>query len=308
MVAMGIRKARAELDILLVEAEPGLPPDQGSAGRALAGLDRPVRLTRAGTAARGLELALAGGFHCILLDEALPDRNGFELLADLRRRLGPEPALVLLTGGDGVLAGVEALKRGADDYLPKATLTQRTLERMLRRLLARHAEPPPRPEAAPPEPQDLLTGLATLGRFQAELRHTLAAAQRQALPFTLLVLALEPLQALAGRHGQAAAEAVLAEAGHRLAASGRALDSFFRIGPERFAALLGPGSDDAGAVTRLRQLIQQPIPFAGQTLAAAVRIGAARFPADGRRPETLLKHAEAALLHPRPDPPAPPGP
>ena len=197
-------------------------------------------------------------------------------------------ALALLTGGDSVLAGVEALTRGADDFLPRAKLTPRAMDRLVRRLLTKGAGP------APPAPDlDPLTQLGGRDRFQGDLRRTLAAAQRHGQPFTLLVLALDELQALAG--GQAAVDAVLAGAGHRLAASGRARDAFFRIGPARFAALLGPGSDDAAAVRRLQQLIEQPIDFGGRPLAVAVRIGAARFPADGRRPEALLACAEAAL-------------
>ncbi len=289
MISMGIRRDRAELDILLVASDPPEPrPAQPSPGQALEGLDRPVRLTRAGTAAQGLERALAGPFHCILVDDRLPDRNALDLLADLRLRLGPGAALALLTGGDSVLAGVEALTRGADDFLPRAKLTPRAMDRLVRRLLTKGAGP------APPAPDlDPLTHLGGRDRFQGDLRRTLAAAQRHGQPFTLLVLALDELQALAG--GQAAVDAVLAGAGHRLAASGRARDAFFRIGPARFAALLGPGSDDAAAVRRLQQLIEQPIDFGGRPLAVAVRIGAARFPADGRRPEALLACAEAAL-------------
>lgn len=307
MVVMGIRRDRAELDILLVESDPPeLHPGRPTPGGALAGLDRTVRLARAATAAEGLERALAERFHCILVDDRLPDRNSLELLAELRQRLGAGAALALLTGGDSVLAGVEALSRGADDYLPKARLTLRTMDRLVRRLLAKGAGPGPAPPApSAPEHLDPLGPLGDRERFAGELRRTLAAAQRQGQPFTLLVLALEGLQALAGSRGQAAADAVLAETGRRLAASGRARDAFFRIGPERFAALLGPGSDDAAAVRRLQQLIQQPVPAGGETLTVAVACGAARFPADGRRADALLARAEAALAGGALEPPAP---
>ncbi|MFZ1548528.1 MAG: PAS domain S-box protein [Candidatus Nitrotoga sp.] len=68
----------------------------------------------------GLRLAHAQKPDCVLLDYHLPDMNGLDFLAELRDDLGEIPVPVLmLTGADNALVAVEAMKRGAQDYLVK---------------------------------------------------------------------------------------------------------------------------------------------------------------------------------------------
>lgn len=54
----------------------------------------------------------------ILLDIKLGDDSGLQLLPDLRR-IVPQARIVLLTGYASVASAVQAMKSGADDYLPK---------------------------------------------------------------------------------------------------------------------------------------------------------------------------------------------
>jgi len=66
---------------------------------------------------RGLARALEGSFDLILLDVMLPVIDGFEVLAQLRRRSRtPVIMLTARTGQEDRIAGLDA---GADDYLPK---------------------------------------------------------------------------------------------------------------------------------------------------------------------------------------------
>ena len=82
-------------------------------------------LTRAGfevtTAAdgnRALEQLRARGFDLILTDQRMPVMDGLELL-DRARRIHPEIPIVLMTAFGTVSTAVEAMKRGAADYLTK---------------------------------------------------------------------------------------------------------------------------------------------------------------------------------------------
>jgi signal transduction histidine kinase len=77
----------------------------------------------------------AGGCDCVLLDYRLPGMNGLELLAELRRRDGNVPVVVLTGQGDERLA-VQLMKAGAADYLAKQDLTPERLGRSLRHALA----------------------------------------------------------------------------------------------------------------------------------------------------------------------------
>ncbi|MBW8332155.1 MAG: response regulator [Prolixibacteraceae bacterium] len=58
------------------------------------------------------------GFDVALLDMALPDGNGQELLVEIRRA-GIDMAVVMLTGSGNEEVAVAALKAGADDYVIK---------------------------------------------------------------------------------------------------------------------------------------------------------------------------------------------
>ena len=74
----------------------------------------------ADTGADGLRLARAEEPDCLLLDYRLPDLNGLEFLAELADDLGELPLPVIkLTGTDNAAVAVEAMRRGARDYLMK---------------------------------------------------------------------------------------------------------------------------------------------------------------------------------------------
>jgi two-component system response regulator RegA len=89
------------------------------------------------------------------LDFALVDlrlggtESGLELIAPLRRAQ-PRIRIVLVTGYASVATAVEAIKRGADNYLLKPTTVD-----MILRTLSGQAE-------APPEPQATMTPLSRL--------------------------------------------------------------------------------------------------------------------------------------------------
>lgn len=77
-------------------------------------------LYEAETGREGLQLAHAEKPDCILLDYRLPDLDGLEFLAELRDEVGEIPIpVMMLTGADNALVAVEAMKRGARDYLVK---------------------------------------------------------------------------------------------------------------------------------------------------------------------------------------------
>src|SRR5438445_11718208 len=66
---------------------------------------------------RGLARALEGGFHLIILDVMLPVLDGFEVLAQIRRR--SSVPVIMLTARIEQLDCIAGLDAGADDYLPK---------------------------------------------------------------------------------------------------------------------------------------------------------------------------------------------
>ncbi len=85
-------------------------------------------LLEASTAELGLDFVKSFKPACILLDYRLPDAIGFEML---QRFVGDGYPVVILTGQGNEQVAVEALKRGAEDYLVKSTIDAMSLHKAI---------------------------------------------------------------------------------------------------------------------------------------------------------------------------------
>jgi two-component system, OmpR family, copper resistance phosphate regulon response regulator CusR len=83
-----------------------------------------------GSGEEALRLALSNTYGAIVLDLTLPDRDGLEILAELRRSGCTVPVLILTARG-GIGDRVRGLNAGADDYLPKPFAFAELLARLL---------------------------------------------------------------------------------------------------------------------------------------------------------------------------------
>jgi len=89
-----------------------------------------------------LERALNRSYDCIVLDVMLPERDGFSVLEELRRRGITIPVLVLTARGE-LECKLRGLEAGADDYLPKPFDLAELLARvhaLIRRARLRHED------------------------------------------------------------------------------------------------------------------------------------------------------------------------
>jgi two-component system copper resistance phosphate regulon response regulator CusR len=90
----------------------------------------------------GLHLARSGDYELVILDVMLPSRDGWSVLAELRRAGSQRPVL-FLTAKDGLPDRVKGLNLGADDYLVKPFAFSELLARVrsiLRRGPSRQSE------------------------------------------------------------------------------------------------------------------------------------------------------------------------
>ena len=72
----------------------------------------------AATGAEGLDLVSRAPFDAVLLDLMLPDRNGLEVLEDIRR-LDEDLPVVMITAFGSIDGAVAATKQGAFYYFTK---------------------------------------------------------------------------------------------------------------------------------------------------------------------------------------------
>jgi DNA-binding NtrC family response regulator len=98
--------------VLVVDDEPGVQESL----RML--LKEDCQVITAGSAAEALVAVEQTPPDLVLLDLVMPGRSGLDLLSDLSERGVPAPVIVL-TATKTVTTAVEAMKRGAADYVTK---------------------------------------------------------------------------------------------------------------------------------------------------------------------------------------------
>lgn len=80
--------------------------------------NRGMEVTTAESAAVALRLLENESYDAVLLDLMMPEMGGIEALQIMRRKQ-PEIQVIFLTGHPSVSKGVEAMKLGAMDFIPK---------------------------------------------------------------------------------------------------------------------------------------------------------------------------------------------
>lgn len=98
------------------------------------------------TAAEGRRLVEAGGYDAILLDLSLPDLDGSELIPFIRDT--SDLPILVISGLPGEDARVDALDKGADDFIGKPFLPRELLARIRAAIRRASRKPPGTSEAA----------------------------------------------------------------------------------------------------------------------------------------------------------------
>lgn len=165
--------------ILLIEDHGRLA---GSIMKGLSGLGFGVDTFT--TAADGLNAFGSISYDAIILDLGLPDRDGLDLLRELRENGSSTPVLIL-TARDGIDDRVVGLDAGADDYLVKP-FAMKELAARLRALLRR--------------PGQTLGGILSIGNLQLQTFSRQVTAHGESVHFS--VREVDALELLMRHEGQ----------------------------------------------------------------------------------------------------------
>ncbi|MHC1755147.1 MAG: PAS domain S-box protein [Methanosarcina sp.] len=118
-----------KVEILLFEDNPG---DANLIEELLEDFaDFPFELKNVETLNEGLNLLKERPFDVILSDLELPDSDGIDTFLDIHVRNSRTP-IIILTGMNDEKIGIDAVKKGAQDYLVKGQVDGRLLKRSIR--------------------------------------------------------------------------------------------------------------------------------------------------------------------------------
>lgn len=194
-----------------------------------------------------LEQLAARPFDLILLDLSLPDSQGLDALAQIRLHAADTP-IIVFTGHDDDMTGVQAVQAGAQDYLVKGEVAGRLLVRAIRYAIERN-----RMQLALRDASwvDELTGLYNRRGFMALAAQHYKLIQRMQKGLLLLYVDLDGLKSINDRYGHPAGDEALRTTSNILQKTFRSSDVMARIGGDEFAILvLGAAAGNAVHLTR----------------------------------------------------------
>jgi two-component system cell cycle response regulator len=232
---------RGPSTVLLVEDNPA---DAFLARRILAETDDPSPTVETEDRLAGAIQRLAvGGVDVVVLDLGLPDSNGLESFERLRRE-APDVPLVILSGLDDQAIAVEAVRRGAQDFLVKGRFNGAVLSRSLRYAIERQQL---QSQIFALSVTDELTGLSNHVGFAGRVLDDLRRAKRQQSEVVLGMARLEGLERINRRFGRLEGDRLVRDTATILRSTFRETDVLARAGGDRFTILLrdaGPHSID----------------------------------------------------------------
>jgi len=243
-----------------------------------------------------------GGYHVVLCDLGLPDTTGLDTLASVRGLVPGVPVLVV-TGRDDEQLAIEAMRRGADDFLVKGRTDIYALGRIVGQSIERHRLRAALDRARRSErylaTHDTLTRLANRKVFIERLNQAIAATrQEHERMFALLFIDLDRFKPVNDLLGHSFGDRLLRVLGERLRGSIRQSDTAARLGGDEFVVLLRKLEEPASAVAAAEHILAQltrPVALDGQRLQPGLSLGIAVYPlhaADGRQ---LLQAADRAM-------------
>jgi diguanylate cyclase (GGDEF)-like protein len=244
---------KKQVKILLVDDDPA---DRKLAQLALkSGLHTVEFVTDiADTLTQAMLSLKKGGIDLVLLDLGLPDSNGIETV-DRLRDAHPNIPIIVLTGLSDEEIGVEAIRRGAVDYVTKPFkpsglrtrigIALQIVELQKKLLLLANT--------------DELTGLANRRHFFDILDREILRAKIDGSSLAVMMLDIDHFKSANDTYGHRGGDEILAQMGKILNENIYPLDVAARYGGEEFIILMPNTSPEKAyqAAERLRKIVDQ---------------------------------------------------
>jgi len=255
--------------VLLVEDSP---PDAQFVRAALKGDQWDLRVV--GTLADALGALAHATADVVLLDLGLPDARRFEGVDALRDKHSDMP-LVILSGNQEEAIAIEALQRGAQDYLVKGSWSRQLLHRVIRYSIERQRLILTTQRL---HMLDASTGLPNRSYFDEALHRAALLAKRNRSDVGLVYIDVDRVTAVNDQWGHKAGDLLLEEIARRLGGRVRGSDLLARLSGDEFALLLD-GVRDPAALRQVGEAFHDcatgTMQLGSQTVDVTVSVGVA---------------------------------
>ena len=199
----------------------------------------------------------------ILLDYSLPEIDGLVVFERIIER-GYDMPVIMVTGQGNESIAVEAMKRGAYDYVVKSGNYRAVLPAVIYKAVKQHEMAAEKARLALELEKlvitDDLTGLFNRRYFYCKLDEEVVRAKRQNGKLSIILFDLDNFKEYNDTFGHLEGDRALKEAGRIILSSIRdKVDSGCRYGGDEFAVIL-PGSDKKQAsdvAGRIRELVRE---------------------------------------------------
>ncbi|NQZ88155.1 MAG: GGDEF domain-containing response regulator [Colwellia sp.] len=234
-------------------------------------------------------------FDFYFLDNRLGAELGLNLIVEIKRQFETAPPIVMLSGVDDYQTDLEAMEKGADDYLIKSELTAHLLERTFRySLKSKDLEA----KLAKLAHYDGLTGLYNRSLFNELLVKSIQQSERTGQKFALVTLDLDNFKFVNDNYGHPAGDQLLTKISRRLKHSTRSSDIVARLGGDEFSLLLKDVKNDSDfvkLVENIMDIFQEPIQVDSKSVSVTTSAGIAIFPTDAKIASELIDNSDRAM-------------
>lgn len=288
------------MKILLVDDDQ---LDRALVIRALHKSDLSAQISEAVTVDQGLEMYATNTYDIVLLDYQLPQRNGIEMIVELRNESKNNSiAIVMMSSSEDEELSLACIRAGAQDFLLKSEISSARLKRALLHASTRFELEQQLYQTYQKvkllAETDTLTGLSNRHYFDESLKQVLTINCRCEQQTALLLFDLDNFKVVNDTFGHDVGDLLLKKVVLRIKGCLRGNETFARLGGDEFAIMLNnlTSSDQAGQVARrIVTVLQKPFEIASAFIQTTLSVGIAIFPENGRTSEVLFKHADIAM-------------
>lgn len=234
-------------------------------------------------------------FDFYFLDNRLGAELGLDLIEKIKQQFETAPPIIMLSGIDDHQTDLDAMAKGADDYLVKSELTPHLLERTFRySLKSKSLEA----KLAKLAHFDSLTGLYNRSLFNELLIKTIEQSKRSAHKFALVTIDLDNFKFINDNYGHPAGDQLLTKIARRLKRATRSSDIIARLGGDEFSLLLKDIKNDSDFVKLVENIMaafHEPIQVDSKSVSVTTSAGVAIFPTDAQIANELIEHSDRAM-------------